>query len=89
MISYETARQLKSMGFPDIELHENCTTPLECDKTKFPSLTSLIEGCGDEFAYLKRYHPSGIWEAATDGFEIQDMDRDTSVANLWLALNKK
>lgn len=59
------------------------------DGVYIPTLSELIEACGDEFAYLKRYWPSKIWEAGCDTFEQQDSSPEEAVANLWLALNKK
>lgn len=54
-----------------------------------PTLLELIEACGNKFAHLKRYYPSGIWEAATDGYEQQGSTPEEAVANLWISLHPK
>jgi hypothetical protein len=94
-MTYELAKQLKDVGFPQKDRLE----PMFYDTGKgqsagkfemlfVPNLSELIESCGDKFAHLKRYYPSGVWEAATDGFEQQAHSPEEAVAKLWLELNK-
>lgn len=59
-----------------------------------PTLSELIDVCGEEFAELRRLKDG--WEAIakdpTDGLEILFRNGKTpeiAVANLWLVLNKK
>jgi hypothetical protein len=57
----------------------------------YPSLSELIEACGDDFAgVLKR--EDGSWDTVTDSIPPNDRIDATiyeSVARLWLALNNK
>ena len=96
-MDYELAKQLKEAGFPDISwfsLIVNGST----DEIRYqmPALSELIEACGDEFLYLKKYLAGDghQWEASGNT-KIGEYDMffvgkspEEAVAKLWLELNK-
>jgi hypothetical protein len=68
----------------------------DCDYVKdgmyFPTLSELIEACGDRFDSLNKYQDG--WEAWADRDETSGIFKlgksaEEAVANLWLELNKK
>ncbi len=91
-MKYELLKKLVDAGFPKAELPKYSKDLKEPDYLivdyvgNWPTLSELIEACEDEFAYLKRHFPSGIWEAATDGYEQQGSTPEEAVANLWLSI---
>lgn len=103
MIPYELAKQLKDAGFPQKGKGETLTTvppgqPANEDYEVYcPTLSELIEACGDRFGSLVR-HANGNWRASeashTDTHFIlkkfaDATTPDVAVALLWLELNKK
>lgn len=60
---------------------------------KIPTLSELIEACGDKFGWLKRLEVFNVtWEAACNimpGKIFLEPTPEEAVANLWLELNKK
>lgn len=57
---------------------------------KFPSLSELIEACGDGFLSLSRH--ANIWQTNFVngmGGETAGTTPEEAVANLWLALHEK
>lgn len=83
-MKYELAKQLKDAGFPQ-ETRCECCSQIHDDKTDelivFPTLSELIEACGDKFMYLTRnYHFAvtdnpKLWRAtATEGFMLHDIE---------------
>ena len=58
---------------------------------KSPTLSELVEACGDGFDYLFRKNNDGsLWIATTNGGnEYEGSTPEIAVANLWLELNKK
>lgn len=95
-MTYALAKQLKDAGF-------------ECANSKFynaeigvapdPTLSELIEACGESLRYLQRIENGG-WFAGThdsheSGIGLPDSNvwrgstPEEAVTNLWLALNKK
>jgi hypothetical protein len=56
-----------------------------------PTLSELIEACGDGFYSLERIHPNGTWKALAQWIakSFTSDTPDEAVAKLWLALNKK
>lgn len=54
---------------------------------RFPTLSELIEACGDKFNTLERIRTS--WTAQGGGEEGYGGTPEEAVSNLWLALNKK
>ena len=91
-MNYELAKELKDAGFPQ---HEPCDT---CPRMDFctPTLSELIEACGDGIRYLCRDN-EGNWEAAEGAlvgrqllhhFSVACGTPEEAVAMLYLALNK-
>lgn len=107
MISYELAKELKEARFPqttdirdltcdcgitDCEIHGQ-----EHERVYIPTLSELIEVCGDDFEGVRRVLTSDTcrflyWlaECTNDrGICCQGDTPEEAVARLWLALNKK
>ena len=81
-MDYALAKQLKDAGFPGLSgLAE-------------PTLTELIEACGERFESLNR-HGEGAWGAEgwptdnTTPLLVVGSTPEEAVAKLWLALNGK
>jgi hypothetical protein len=100
MISHELAKKLKDAGFPQNGLnvhcvHENSVCTLCKEYSYIPSLSELIEACGERFDKLCRYKDDrGLfwkcWGKAKGMIEIYETSTpEEAVANLWLELNKK
>lgn len=69
-------------------------TPWEQEYTTVPTLSELIEACGDKLWSLinGKAHRSGKWIAQTDEEDPGRISGDTpeeAVAKLWLELNKQ
>ena len=104
-MTFEFAIQLKDAGFPFKEQpHEYIHAALErgivingfsWDGLNFytPSLSELIEACGDDFDSIDRFQKDR-WAAYThpDKFHVQDANTgstpEEAVAKLWLALHQ-
>jgi len=100
-MDYNLAKKLKDAGFPEIRYVIN----FEQDwKYWSPSLSELIEACGDGFLQLYRhYEPVGKMDGEWVFVDWRAYPRpatlkadgyvgytlEEAVANLWLALNKK
>jgi len=56
LISYELAKELKAAGFPQTGDNWNCyhDAPENINGCYVPSLSELIEACGDRFFALRR-----------------------------------
>jgi hypothetical protein len=114
MLSYKLAKKLKDAGFPqlgngwaltviDWNLYVHNIT-LHKKMMYCPTLSELIEACGEEFIELEYKNGSKDWVARggcdLTGLEEEmkkgrlwkyaewDKDRDIAVAKLWLKLNK-
>ena len=102
-MNYTLAKQLKDAGFPQIRHYDikDCEPePLEdgsYNKNDFiaiPTLSELIEACGDRFYSVVRALPND-WRAFSDRDDantIATADGSTpeeAVAKLWLEINKK
>jgi hypothetical protein len=100
MITYELAKKLKEAGFPQ---GGNGGWQLQdTDNERFysPTLSELIEACGDRFSWLESYKDNettigkirwgaygfGDGEWNPEGFGNSP---EEAVANLWLKLNNK
>lgn len=108
-MTYELAKQLKDAGFPEPErvvINQNNSKlssklePLGEYKPFIhqPTLSELIEACGDKFDSLYRYVESEgeryVWGAHKVGATgaddiIEEKTPEAAVAKLWLALNTK
>lgn len=89
-MTYELCKQLQSAGWTYKDgsraVGETCT----------PTLSELIEACGDGFINLTRDYSgwctnfvAGINDESYDGYETYGSTPEEAVANLWLELNKK
>jgi len=97
-VDYELAKKLKDAGykFPANDGCANCWGDLgqgcseECGKEHCPTLSELIEACGDGFGKLEKHRPNIGWGAYADnGIDEFGLTPEEAVARLWLALNKK
>jgi hypothetical protein len=112
-MNYELAKQLREAGFPNIRVGEyfdhrigshsddyggSSDAPCHCNEDKYPTLSELIEACGDCLSHIKKYN--GQWWAVSHcghvghepgGNNLEEADPviDVAVAKLWLALNTK
>lgn len=87
-MNYELAKQLKEEGFPfDKDV-------IEWEPGYIPTLSELIEACGDGFHGL--WVIQDEWEAFSEldngyivGKNGEGKTPEEAVAKLWLALNRK
>lgn len=103
MISYDLAKKLKDAGYPiRNDVNHFCPGCYCSPSDILPTLSELIEACGDRFSSLGHFKEDNHWEAATffEGFKEGWQDRlgegvatgstpEEAVANLWLKLNHK
>lgn len=108
MINYKLANELKDAGFPqdvkwgDMLYHDENkgqvlytvmqkAEPIQ-GETKIPTLSELIEACGDYFKGLTHYEPDSPWGALAEirGHQIKEYGKtpEEAVAKLWLKLNE-
>ena len=89
-MNYELAKQLKDVGFPqDIPTDKKASF---IGSVKIPTLSELIEACGNDFKYLERLREpdeEGSFWAQSDNIGVAGTTPEEAVASLWLALNKK
>lgn len=109
-MNYETAKKLKDAGFPQgDDLYCKCaflsdkeqgkqdvTYDCHTEKVANPTLSELIEACGEYFGALVRV--KNVWKAVAIGRTMDDLTLpsqecegttpEEAVANLYLALNK-
>lgn len=112
-VSYELAKELKGAGFPQgsatgnhhdgggwideigVYRHHETTDDAEC---YVPTLSELIEACGDDFTKLERevgnpFDYSNLlnetvwWSAPYNDYVNPGATPEEAVARLWLALN--
>lgn len=96
-MNYKLAKKLKDAGFPQ----ESQVSPSICDEGSlrnyniepcfYPTLSELIEACGDEIVLVK-FKEDNTWCAGTNIDYYADVEGETpeeAVATLWLELNKK
>ncbi len=115
-MDYELAKELKDEGFPQksgnhLSDAKNCKAhgcmkglPLSCHTAYLPTLSELIEACGEEFDSLDApvwdLEKNPTWEASAMYdphslelpeifYEERGKTPEEAVARLWLALNKK
>ncbi len=88
MINYELAKELKEAGFPETTEYYGVN----------PTLSDLIEACGEEFGSLERrvlelgiIQNIIVWDCWGSNPQNQGYGStpEIAVAKLWLALNKK
>lgn len=99
-LSYDTAKKLKDAGFPQegdgYELHtpdcKGWDGPSACTgetRAYSPTLSELIEACGDKFGELCRNADGSFSASGKFGVEMDGPTPEEAVAALWLALNGK
>jgi len=95
-MNYELAKELKEAGFP--QSNNPCTACFNagpgnrCSNCGFPTLSELIEACGEDFWNLGIFRHDGRfpWVASSvDPLTGSGSTPEEAVARLWLALNKK
>lgn len=101
-MTYELAKRLKEAGFPQHPLGDYDQHDCGCENVNYctPTLTELIEACGDYFYSLERhYGRPGMAYAEFPNpilwWEAQGIDRvihtgstsDEALANLFLVIN--
>lgn len=93
-MNYELAKRLKDAGFPHNWCSEDdcsCLTNA-VNSSCFPTLSELIEACGDGFWGLIN---DGLFKAFQKDIRVVNQmgfvgdTPEEAVANLWLELNKK
>lgn len=109
----ELAKKIKNSGFPNIKSGEHfdhrlgshrgdyggdSDYPCHCNEDKFPTLSELIEACGDRFkALIKRKdgwittqeYTNEVLTLLMEGYASSGSSPEEAVANLWLKLNEK
>lgn len=108
-MNYELAKELKDAGFPQKDTlfvirkkeqgltFKNTFSNIEVgdDWIAAPSLSELIDACGNDFGDLLWNPKSKKWSAHTQKLPIQEghyssgPTPEEAVAKLWLILNKK
>lgn len=106
-LTYEDCKELKDAGFPQKTLNKSISCPeYGNDRWKIepnycghflhePSLSGLIEACGEEFLGLAHATDVGDgkrWSAFNIDFPIgvlEGISPEQAVKNLWIILNKK
>ncbi len=102
-MNYELALKLKESGFPqtckdDQVYFEGFTVNRSEKSVCCPTLSELIEACGDDLKTLYKF-TDDIWEATGedctkdewekwDGLRARGSTPEEAVANLWLELQK-
>lgn len=108
-MNYELAKELKEGGFPQGKYPRDMISPdnliwsedredfdVDAD-TMCPTLSELIEACGEDFIELSKYpkmwDAKGGWEGDEDcmspKYSIEAPTPEEAVAKLWLKLHKK
>lgn len=95
-MTYALARQLKNAGFPDMNRGGfwNVESPDGLDRMYAPTLSELIEACGEELDEIVIYITDGVVEVKgsnpTYGLDlnVKASTPEEAVALLWLELNK-
>lgn len=99
MISYELAKELKDAGFPqelgnaDLVVSDGGEVVDPKSISFLPTLSELIEACGEKFGRLEALHNQNRWLASAPwvtpgGYDTDGVTPEEAVARLWLALNK-
>ncbi len=95
-MNYELLKQLKEAGFPQDKLGQCPTCGSFENPYHDPTLSELIEACGDNFHTLCKGWKNQVpgfyadnWPLTTPFYEVFGKTPKEAVANLYLALNKK
>ncbi len=93
MINYKLAKQLKDAGFPQKEFGEPCAEHYhkQGEMCYIPTLSELIDACGDDFRSLDYDWDYREWYAkgSNGGIVRGEESPDIAVAKLWLKLNEQ
>ena len=91
-MTYELAKKLKDAGFSKGKIHAEM---MEMEgETFYPTLSELIEACGEKIWKLEFSSTESIWRAFSQNSRLligscKGSTPEEAVANLWLELNKK
>ena len=96
-MNYELAKRLKDAGFPQggdgVWDGGNGTIATQKSMVYVPTLSELLEACGDEFRVVEKdgngWLASGLWDDQFGHEPEKGKTPEEAVANLWLALNEK
>ncbi len=92
-MNYELAKKLKDAGFPqegDGSVRWTDQEPNLGIPVYQPTLSELIEACGDKFEFMGKGDPVSEWIAFDNGeLNGRGSTPEIAVANLYLALNTK
>ncbi len=98
-MNYELAKELKDAGFPQKEkgtllfkegIRLTDTQEYWNENSAYaPTLSELIEACGDGFIQLERLPDRWMCYFINDRGWTEGKTPEEAVARLWLALNKK
>lgn len=94
-MDYEFAKKLKDAEFPHSFHSFEGIKCANCDAECLPTLSELIEACGDNFRSLiyQKNHDNKYQANAYEGFGKNNwaygQTPEEAVANLWLALNQE
>jgi hypothetical protein len=88
-MKYELAKKLKDLGFPQHEKEIGASYMFSNDnvdeKSYIPTLSELIDACGNRFGGLKKIPMHGFMASGlVYGFDTPE----DAVANLWIMLNE-
>ena len=97
-MTYDLARKLKEKGFPQKSKGVYMGEEYE-DNVSIPTLTELIEACGDRFAQLHKWSggeekekwmacSESNWGNTPDGIEAYGNTAEEAVAHLYLEIHK-
>ena len=99
-MDYNLCKELKEAGFPqpDVNIGKGCwvSGDIGQDGAYSPTLSELIEACGEMFEYMERIRGGTIpelkWSAVSTNVEKYNISYghtpEEAVANLYLAINK-
>lgn len=92
-MNYDLAKELKETGFP---IPKGTDEEWDSYDRMHPTLSELIEACGECFVVLKAVHDMNQWIASDALYDSGKLgligigsSPESAVANLWLVLNRK
>jgi len=92
-MNYKLAKQLKDAGFPKKYCKNFYATNNKGEEVLIPSLSELIEACGDRFFWLtKVIIKEGIfWQVGALNGNLGGIEKtpEEAVAKFWLKLTKE
>lgn len=98
-MNYDVAKELKEARFPQdgfgqwdegFDFVEGGSIKRVGPKVYLPTLSELIEACGEDFECLDRLDDERWkWAANSNSMRFVDKTPEEAVARLWLALNPR